>query len=150
MFFTESGNENEPDFGNYALGGSVTFNLNRWIAVEGEGGGTLGIRQNFTSAAANGLFKKAARPDGRHDPGQRGPTFIGKAGFDRKVRPDLRIRMTGSDYKSDKAMSSTLYGGDRAGDPRDVALRNAPYSAIQIDQVTAASGSAGDPICESQ
>jgi hypothetical protein len=51
MFFTESGNGNEPDFGNYALGGSVTFNVNRWIGVEGEGGGTLGIRQNFTSGA---------------------------------------------------------------------------------------------------
>jgi hypothetical protein len=48
-------------------------------------------------------------------PGQRGPTFIGKAGYDRQVRPDLRIRVTGSGYKSDKAMSSTLYGGDRAG-----------------------------------
>ena len=48
-------------------------------------------------------------------PGQRGPTFIGKA----RLRPagptDLRVRMTGSIYKSDKAMSSTLYGGDRAG-----------------------------------
>jgi hypothetical protein len=48
-------------------------------------------------------------------PGQRGPTFSGKAGVDRQVRPDLRVRMTGSIYKSDKAMSSTLYGGDRAG-----------------------------------
>jgi hypothetical protein len=48
-------------------------------------------------------------------PGQRGPTFIGKAGVDRRVRPDLRVRLTGSIYKSDKAMSSTLYGGDRAG-----------------------------------
>ena len=48
-------------------------------------------------------------------PGQRGPTFIGKGGFDRNVRPNLRVRMTGSIYKSDKAMSSTLYGGDRAG-----------------------------------
>ena len=51
MFFTESGNGNEPEFGNYALGGSVTYNLNRWIGMEGEGGGTLGVRQNFTSAA---------------------------------------------------------------------------------------------------
>jgi hypothetical protein len=48
-------------------------------------------------------------------PGQRGPTFIGKAGYDGQVRPDLRVRVTGSVYKSDKAMSSTLYGGDRAG-----------------------------------
>ena len=36
------------------------------------------------------------------------------------------------------------------GDPRDVALRNALYSAVQIEQVKAASGSAGDPICESR
>jgi hypothetical protein len=48
-------------------------------------------------------------------PQQRGPAFIGKLGFDRQVRPDLRLRLTGSMYKTDKAMGSTLYGGDRAG-----------------------------------
>jgi hypothetical protein len=48
-------------------------------------------------------------------PGQRGPAMIGKLGFDRQVRPDLRVRVSGSLYKTDKAMSSTLYGGDRAG-----------------------------------
>lgn len=48
-------------------------------------------------------------------PGKRGPTFIGKLGFDRQVQPNLCVRVTGSAYKSDKAMSSTLYGGDRAG-----------------------------------
>jgi hypothetical protein len=47
MFLTESSNGNEPDFGNYALGASFTLNLNRWVGIEGEGGGTLGIRQNF-------------------------------------------------------------------------------------------------------
>jgi hypothetical protein len=50
IFFTESGNGTEPNFGNYALGGSLTFNLNRYVGVEGEGGGTVGIRQNFTAA----------------------------------------------------------------------------------------------------
>jgi hypothetical protein len=48
-------------------------------------------------------------------PGQRGPSFIGKLGVDRQVRPDLRIRLTGSMYHSAKAMSNTLYSGDRAG-----------------------------------
>ena len=48
-------------------------------------------------------------------PARRGPTYIGKLGFDRTVRPNLRVRMTGSVYTTDKAMSSTLYGGDRAG-----------------------------------
>ena len=48
-------------------------------------------------------------------PGQRGPAFIGKLGADRQVTKDLRLRLTGSMYKTDKAMSNTLYGGDRAG-----------------------------------
>jgi hypothetical protein len=48
-------------------------------------------------------------------PERRGPTFIGKLGVDRQISPDLRVRLTGSVYKADKAMSSTLYGGDRAG-----------------------------------
>ena len=48
-------------------------------------------------------------------PEQRGPAFIGKLGVDRQVKKDLRVRLTGSMYKADKAMSNTLYGGDRAG-----------------------------------
>jgi hypothetical protein len=48
-------------------------------------------------------------------PEKRGPTFIGKLGVDRQVSKDLRLRLTGSMYKTDKAMSNTLYGGDRAG-----------------------------------
>jgi hypothetical protein len=48
-------------------------------------------------------------------PDQRGPAYIGKAGFDRIVRPNLRVRATGSVYKANKSMNSTLYGGDRAG-----------------------------------
>ena len=48
-------------------------------------------------------------------PGQRGPAFIGKLGFDKKMTDDLRVRMTGSIYTTDQALSNTLYGGDRAG-----------------------------------
>jgi hypothetical protein len=50
MFFTQSTNGNEPNFGNYALGGSVTLNLNRWIGIEGEGGGSVGLHQTFNVA----------------------------------------------------------------------------------------------------
>ena len=50
MFFTKTSNGNEPAFGNYALGGSFTLNMNRWVGLEGEGGGTLGVRQAFTFA----------------------------------------------------------------------------------------------------
>ena len=48
-------------------------------------------------------------------PEQRGPSLIGKLGIDRQVRNDLRVRLTGSMYQSNRAMSNTLYGGDRAG-----------------------------------
>ena len=47
MFFTKTSNGNEPEFGNYALGGSFTVNANRWVGFEGEGGGTVGVRQAF-------------------------------------------------------------------------------------------------------
>jgi hypothetical protein len=48
-------------------------------------------------------------------PGQRGPAYIGKVGVDKQVNNDLRLRLTGSLYKTNKALSNTLYGGDRAG-----------------------------------
>jgi hypothetical protein len=48
VFFTESNDGTEPAFGNYALGASFTLNVNRWIGIEGEGGRTVGVRQDFT------------------------------------------------------------------------------------------------------
>jgi hypothetical protein len=50
MFFTKTSNGNEPEFGNYALGGAFAFNLNKWVGFEGEGGGTIGVRQAFNFA----------------------------------------------------------------------------------------------------
>jgi len=57
-------------------------------------------------------------------PGQRGRTFIGKLGVDRQINPDLRVRLTGSLYRSPRAMSNTLYGGDRAGSRYYYVLEN--------------------------
>jgi len=48
-------------------------------------------------------------------PKQRSASYIGKLGFDRQVKPNLRVRLTGSMYKTDNSASNTLYGGDRAG-----------------------------------
>ena len=58
-------------------------------------------------------------------PGQRGPSFIGKLGVDRQVKKDLRVRLTGSMYRTSKSMSNTLYGGDRAGSRFYWVLENA-------------------------
>jgi hypothetical protein len=57
-------------------------------------------------------------------PQQRGATYVGKLGFDREVNDSLRVRMTGSVYHSGKAMSNTLYGGDRAGSRYYYVLEN--------------------------
>jgi hypothetical protein len=47
-FFTEGTDAKGPSFGNYALGAGVTVNFNRFIGVEGEVSGALGITQNLT------------------------------------------------------------------------------------------------------
>jgi hypothetical protein len=57
-------------------------------------------------------------------PEQRGPTYIGKLGYDRQVNDHLRVRLTGSMYKANKALSNTLYGGDRAGSRYYFVLEN--------------------------
>ena len=48
-------------------------------------------------------------------PGQRGPTYLAKVGIDEQLSTDLRVRLTGSMYKSDRAVNNTLTSGDRAG-----------------------------------
>ncbi len=49
------------------------------------------------------------------NPAQRGPSLIGKLGYDRQVRPNVRARLTGSMYLANKSGANTLYGGDRSG-----------------------------------
>ena len=54
-FFAEGKETNEPSFKNYGLGGSVEVNFNRYVGVEGEVTGGLGITQDlkFTGATSN-------------------------------------------------------------------------------------------------
>src|SRR6478672_9094544 len=46
-------------------------------------------------------------------PGQRGPSYLAKLGVDRQLNGDLRVRLTGSMYKTDRSVSNTLTSGDR-------------------------------------
>jgi Outer membrane protein beta-barrel domain len=54
-FFTEGKDTNGPSFGNYDLGGAVAFNFNRYVGVEAEVSGSLGVSQDleFTERTAN-------------------------------------------------------------------------------------------------
>jgi hypothetical protein len=46
-FFTEGKDTQGPSFGNYDLGGSVTVNFNRYVGVEGEVSGAIGLTQTL-------------------------------------------------------------------------------------------------------
>jgi polyisoprenoid-binding protein YceI len=67
-------------------------------------------------------------------PGKRSPTWIGKLGMDRQVKPNLRVRLTGSLYRNQNSLSNTLYGGDRAGSRYYYVLENT--AAVESAQFT--------------
>jgi hypothetical protein len=46
-FFTEGKETQGPSFGNYDIGGGVTVNVNRYVGIEGEINGALGISQSL-------------------------------------------------------------------------------------------------------
>jgi hypothetical protein len=48
-------------------------------------------------------------------PGQRGPSYLAKVGIDEQLSTDLRVRLTGSMYKTDRSVNNTLSSGSRAG-----------------------------------
>jgi Outer membrane protein beta-barrel domain len=56
-FFTAGKNQSGPSFGNYTLGGSVTYNFTQWLGVEGEVGGALGITQDLTQGGITNNLK---------------------------------------------------------------------------------------------
>jgi outer membrane protein with beta-barrel domain len=47
LFFTENSDASAPSFGNYQFGGAFTYNLNRFIGVEGEVTSSIGISQSL-------------------------------------------------------------------------------------------------------
>jgi hypothetical protein len=54
-FFTEGKNTQGPSFGNYDLGSAVEVNFNRYVGIEGEVSGALGVAQDlqFSGATSN-------------------------------------------------------------------------------------------------
>ena len=47
VFFADSSSEGEPAFGNYTVAAAAGWNFTRWIAVEGEVGTALGVKQEL-------------------------------------------------------------------------------------------------------
>ena len=55
QFFSEGKNTNGPSFANYGLGAGVEINFNRYVGVEGEVSGALGVTQDlqFSRSTSN-------------------------------------------------------------------------------------------------
>ncbi len=47
IFFTEAADSNEPSFGNYGFGGAFAINFNKYVGLEGEIGGAIGVSQEL-------------------------------------------------------------------------------------------------------
>jgi hypothetical protein len=56
-FFTEGKNANGPSFGNYDLGAGLAVNFNRYVGIEGEVSGALGISQDLQLGGATSNLK---------------------------------------------------------------------------------------------
>ena len=64
-FFTEGKDTKGPSFGNYDLGAGVEVHFNRYVSVEGEVSGALGVTQDLqiTGQLGTGPGKTRLQPD---------------------------------------------------------------------------------------
>ena len=91
-------------------------------AFSTEIGGEIYVRKNGffgMVGATNGMIKgnvdslyKANNPDGDL---HKSPTILLKAGVDKKLAEDLRVRLSASYYGNQSSGANVLYGGDRSG-----------------------------------
>ena len=85
-FFTEASDSNSPSFGNYDLGGSATVNFNRFVGVEGEVSGLLGVSQSLDFVDRHGRCEDATLSELQRQPDRLGRPRIGRAVCDRRSR----------------------------------------------------------------
>lgn len=107
-------------------GGQAIYNPfmegNIMDAFATEIGGEIYVRKNGLFGMVgltNGMIKgnvdsmyASKNPDGDL---HKSPTILVKAGFDRKVAEDVRVRVSASYYGNQSSGNNTLYGGDRSG-----------------------------------
>src|SRR5262249_47248254 len=56
-FFTQGKDTKAPSFGSYGLGGAVDVRVNRYVGVEGEVTGTLGVTQDLDLVSGTAHLK---------------------------------------------------------------------------------------------
>jgi hypothetical protein len=73
--------------------------------------GMFGLTNGMIKGNVDSLYA-ASNPDGNL---HKSPSVLLKAGFDRKVAENVRLRLTASYYGNQSSGSNTLFGGDRTG-----------------------------------
>jgi len=73
--------------------------------------GMIGVTNGMIKGNVDSLYA-ASNPDGNL---HKSPSVLLKAGFDKMVTNDVRLRLSASYYGNQSSGSNTLYGGDRTG-----------------------------------
>ncbi len=84
----------------------------------------LFIMGGYTDGEIQGNVAAPSTPAGA----KRAPSFYGKVGFDKQLKENLRVRLTGSVVTTSSSASNTLFGGDRAGSNYQYVMENAPVT----------------------
>ncbi len=111
--FRRSDNGNtvyNPFVGNYILDAFAT-EIGAEVYVYPVDG--LFVMAGMTGGLINGDIKEAYLPDGSVL--KKNPSILLKAGFDKQVSDDLRLRLSASMYTNPGTTRNTLYAGDRTG-----------------------------------
>ena len=78
----------------------------------------------FTDGEIQGNVNDPSVPDGA----KRKPSLYGKLAFDRQLKDNLRVRLSGSAMTTKSSASNTLFGGDRTGSNYQYVMENAPVT----------------------
>jgi hypothetical protein len=84
----------------------------------------LFVMGGYTDGEIQGNVAAPSTPAGA----KRAPSFYGKVGFDKQLKENLRVRLTGSVVTTSSSASNTLFGGDRAGSNYQYVMENAPVT----------------------
>ncbi len=82
------------------------------------------LMAGFTDGEIQGNIASPSQPDGA----KRKPSLYAKVGFDKQVKDNLRIRLSGSAITTKSSASNTLFGGDRTGSNYQYVMENAPVT----------------------
>ena len=86
------------------IGGEVYVKKNGWF-------GMFGLTNGMIKGNIDSLYA-ASNPDGDL---HKSPSLLLKAGFDKKIAENVRLRLSASYYGNQSCGSNTLFGGDRTG-----------------------------------